>query len=124
MVCGPSFGSPTRFGRLAANPEIGGLFACSATLAESDTVNGVPEFIVAMALICQPPKMCRTVVDADAGTLGSQLALATNRWRASNNEGPYSAPRSNGFCARSFSPASGLAAAPDRFMDDSSSIDF
>ena len=42
-VCGPAFGSPTRFGRLAGKPEIGGLLACSATLAESDTVNGVPE---------------------------------------------------------------------------------
>src|SRR5690606_15036170 len=39
----PAFGSPMRSGRLAGKPEIGGLFAWSATLAESDTVKGVPE---------------------------------------------------------------------------------
>src|SRR5690349_19435468 len=53
--CGPAFGSPTRFGRLAGNPEIGGLLACSATLAESDAVNGVPELYDAMPFTCQPP---------------------------------------------------------------------
>ena len=52
-VRGPPFGSPTRFGRLAAKPEIGGLLACSETLVESDTVNGVPELCDAMTFSCQ-----------------------------------------------------------------------
>ena len=85
-------------------------------------MNGVPEFNVAIPFSCQPPKIARTVECALSGTRGPQLALATNRWRASNSDGPYSAPTSNGFCARSFSPASALAAAPERFMDDSSSF--
>src|SRR5687768_297850 len=59
-VCGPAFGSPTRFGRLAGNPEIGGLFACSATLAESDTVNGVPELCTAITFSCHPASAERT----------------------------------------------------------------
>ena len=71
-------------------------------------MNGVPEFNVAIPFSCQPPKIARTVEFALSGTRGPQLALATNRWRASNSDGPYSAPRSNGFCARSFSPASGF----------------
>src|SRR5687768_875168 len=75
-VRGPAFGSPTRFGRLAAKPEIGGLLACSATLAESETVNGVPELKDAMALICQPPRMARTADGAHVGAGGCQLPLA------------------------------------------------
>src|SRR5687768_3655330 len=59
-VCGPLFGSPMTLGRLAANPEIGGLLACSATFAESETVNGVPEVTVPIALNCQPPSSART----------------------------------------------------------------
>src|SRR5688572_26552362 len=102
-VCGPAFGSPTRFGRLAGKPEMGGLLAWSATLAESDTVNGVPELCEAITFTCQPSKTARVNGDTPAGTVGAQLALATRRWRASNSDGPYSASRSNGFCARSFS---------------------
>ena len=117
-VCGPAFGSPIRSGRLAANPEIGGLLACSDTFVESETVNGVPELCVAIALICQSSSRTRSAAGSPPETGGSQLALATKRWRASNSDGPYSASRSNGFCARSFSPASGLAAAPDRFIED------
>src|SRR5688572_922035 len=108
-VCGPLFGSPIRFGRLAAKPEIGGLFACSETLAESETVNGVPEVSVAMALNCHPERIARTAVGAESDADGRiQLPLATNRCRASKSDGPHSASRSNGFCAGSFSPASGL----------------
>src|SRR4029453_15283705 len=77
-----------------------------------------------MAFNCQPPKTARTAGAALRDTCGSQLALATKRWRASNKEDSYSASRSKGFCARSFSPASGLAAAPERFMADKWSIVF
>ena len=90
--------------------------ACSETFVESETVNGVPELCVAIALICQSSSRTRSAAGSPPETGGSQLALATKRWRASNSDGPYSASRSNGFCARSFSPASGLAAAPDRFI--------
>src|SRR5215210_136012 len=117
-VCGPAFGSPIRLGRLAGKPDIGGLFACSDTFAESDTVKGVPELCVAMVFSCHPRAMACTAAGARADTGGIQLALATRRWRASKSDGPYSASRSNGFCARSFSPASGFAAAPERFIAD------
>jgi hypothetical protein len=75
-VCGPPFGSPTRFGRLAGKPDIGGLFACSATSAESDTVNGVPELYAAIAFTCHPPKTARTAAAARSETGGIQLAVA------------------------------------------------
>src|SRR5688572_28817095 len=91
--CGPAFGSPTRLGRLAAKPEIGGLLACSATLAESDTVKGVPEFIEAMALSCQPSNTVRTADGAPSATCACHDTLATNRCRASNSDGPYSDSR-------------------------------
>src|SRR4051812_14374146 len=83
-VCGPPFGSPITFGRLAGKPEIGGLFAWSATLAESETVNGVPELWVAMVLICPPPITARTAAGARPDIVGAQLALRTTRCRASN----------------------------------------
>src|SRR5262245_31381074 len=75
-VCGPASGSPTTFGRLAGNPEIGGLLACSATLAESETVNGVPELYVAIPFNCQSANSARTIIGARGDTCGSQLALA------------------------------------------------
>src|SRR4030095_14841690 len=123
-VWGPALGSPTTFGRLAGKPEIGGLFACSATLAESETVNGVPELYVAIPFNCHPANSVRTIIGASEDICGIQLALAKKRWPPSNSDGPHSASRSNGFCARSFSPASGLAAAPERFIADKWSIVF
>src|SRR5688572_5736082 len=102
-VRGPAFGSPTTFGRLAGKPEMGGLFAWRATLAESDTVNGVPELCAAMTLTCQSDAIARTAAGPDPGDGRFQAALATSRCRASNSDGPHSASRSNGFCARSFS---------------------
>src|SRR6185436_18266578 len=53
-VCGPLLGSPIRLGRLAANPEIGGLLACSETFVESDTVNGVGELCMTIVFNCHP----------------------------------------------------------------------
>src|SRR5688500_14981961 len=122
-VCGPAFGSSTTFGRLAGNPEIGGLLACSATFAESDTVNGVPELCAAITFSCQPPSAALIAAGPALHDGSIQLALATTRCRASNSDGPHSASRSNGFCARSFSPASGRAAAPERFIADRWSYD-
>src|SRR6185503_15483290 len=89
-VCGPALGSPRRFGRLAGNPEIGGLFACTATLAESDTVNGVPEFIDAIALSCHASSSTRTADGALSTTFAIHDTLATKRCRASKSDGPYS----------------------------------
>src|SRR5688500_12835238 len=117
-VCGPAFGSPTTLGRLAGNPEMSGLLACTATWAEYDSVEGEQEHIDAMALSCEASSRVRIAAGALGTTCACHDTWATNRWRASKSDGPYSASRSNGFCARSFSPASGLAAAPPRFMDD------
>src|SRR5262245_7130558 len=96
-VRGPAFGSPTTFGRLATKPEIGGLFAWSDTLVESETVNGVPELYDAIAFSCQSSNSARQNEPAPDGSCGPQLALATKRCRASNSDGPYSASRSSGF---------------------------
>src|SRR6185503_2080111 len=79
-VCGPAFGSPTTLGRLAGKPEIGGLLACSATLAESDTVNGVPELSDAIAFNCQALKSARSVDGARSATCACHDTLATKRW--------------------------------------------
>src|SRR5829696_3066048 len=75
-VCGPALGSPTTSGRLAGNPEIGGLFACSDTFAESETVKGVPELCAAIAFSCQPPNTARSAAGPDVHSGRIQLALA------------------------------------------------
>src|ERR1700677_563526 len=103
---------------------MGGLLACSETLVESYTVNGVGELCVAMRLNCHPPKIWRTGPCAPAGRCGCQDPLPTTRCRASNRDGPCSAARSKGFCARSFSPANGSDEAPPRFIDEWSSSAF
>ena len=100
--------------RLAKAPEMEGCLACSATLAESETANGVPELWVVMTFSCQSSRIAHdhrqrrgdAVLAAGAG---DETVPGVEQGRA------YSASRSNGFWARS-PPASGFAAAPDRFI--------
>src|SRR5512132_2780859 len=95
---------------------MGGLFAWSETLAESETVNGVGELWLRIPFTCQWSARARTEACACFDNRTSYVPLATARWRASNNDAPRSAARLKGFCARSFSPESGFAAAPDKFI--------
>ena len=64
-----------------AKPEIGGLLACSATLAVSDTVNGVPELCV--AIDADLPAAERSRCSAARG-VGAAAAAPRSRWRRSD----------------------------------------
>jgi hypothetical protein len=79
---------------------------------ESYTVNGVAELCDAIMFNCQPPRIRRRARGAVGETRGVHEPLATTRCRASNSDGPCSASRSKGFCARSLAPASGCEDAP------------
>ena len=112
-VRGPALGSPTRFG--SAGGEAGdrravGLQRDVGRVRHREGRAGV----VGGDHVQLPAAEDR----ADRGRRADrESAASSSRWRRSGGArrtatGPYSASRSNGFCARSFSPASGLAAAP------------
>src|SRR6202051_4700340 len=122
-VRGPEFGVHTPLGRLLENPEISGACPCSETSLESNTVNGVPLMAVKIPFNCQLPRTLpyKFVEFCKKGRLHGELS--TTRWRASNMEGPRSAARLNGSCARSFSPATGCEADPVILNEETSSME-
>jgi hypothetical protein len=62
-------------------PEIGGLFACSDTLVESYTVNGVGELCIAIRINCQPQRILRIAIGAPFGIRGVHDPRVTTRFR-------------------------------------------
>src|SRR5271165_1203652 len=120
-VCGPAFGSLMTFGRLERKPVISGAEPCSATFALSYTVNGVPEARLTIVLNCQPFTKKPAAREAPDHVCSTYVPLNTKRLAASNREGPYSAFRLNGFCAKSVSPATIVGAEPDTFRVEMSS---